>query len=111
MLPLKVSSAAGALRGIDIFVTLYSRTTMGEPKEDGVDNVKSETSLSDALSSLSLTTELDSALLNHLNLLDQYLFHMECVSQLLRMVHVLRSVSYLGVLRFGSCQQRSISFR
>jgi hypothetical protein len=46
-----------------------------------------ETSLTDALASLSLTTELDSALLDHLNLLDKYMFHMECLSQLFRMVY------------------------
>jgi hypothetical protein len=42
--------------------------------------------LSDALAALSLSTELDSALVAHLNLLDKYMFHMECLSQLCRMV-------------------------
>jgi hypothetical protein len=45
-----------------------------------------EKDLSDALASLSLTTELDSALLDHLNLLDKYMFHVECLSQLFRLV-------------------------
>jgi len=44
-----------------------------------------EQELSETLASLSLTTELDSALLSHLNLLDKYMFHMECLSQLFRM--------------------------
>jgi hypothetical protein len=45
-----------------------------------------ESSLSDTLASLSLTAELDSVLLTHLNLLDKYMFHIECLSQLFRMV-------------------------
>jgi hypothetical protein len=52
------------------------------PEEKG-----SEDAISDALASLSLITELDSALLDHLNLLDKYMFHKECLSQLFRMVH------------------------
>jgi hypothetical protein len=47
---------------------------------------KPDSSLTDALEKLSLTTELDSALLNHLSLLDEYMFHVECLSQLFRMV-------------------------
>jgi len=47
---------------------------------------KEQVSLSDALERLSMTTELDSALLNHLSLLDEYMFHVECLSQLFRMV-------------------------
>jgi hypothetical protein len=54
--------------------------------EDGSDNAKADTILTDALAKLSLTTELDSALLDHLNILDKYMFHMECLSQLFRMV-------------------------
>src|SRR5579859_5787373 len=45
-----------------------------------------ENDISSALASLSLSTELDSALLSHLNLLDKYMFHVECLSQLFRMV-------------------------
>jgi hypothetical protein len=51
-----------------------------------VDPDKPDSSLTDALERLSLTTELDSALLNHLSLLDEYMFHVECLSQLFRMV-------------------------
>jgi len=47
---------------------------------------KLDKSISDALAQLSLTTELDSALLDHLNRMDKYMFHMECLSQLFRMV-------------------------
>ena len=54
--------------------------------EDSSDNGKADTILTDALAKLSLTTELDSALLDHLNILDKYMFHMECLSQLFRMV-------------------------
>ena len=57
--------------------------------DDGTTQAKeqiTEAALSDALASLSLTTELDSALLSHLNLLDKYMFHMECLSQYFRMV-------------------------
>jgi len=50
------------------------------------DGKNAEKDLSDALASLSLTTELDSALLDHLNLLDKYMFHVECLSQLFRLV-------------------------
>ena len=50
------------------------------------DSKNAEKDLSDALASLSLTTELDSALLDHLNLLDKYMFHVECLSQLFRLV-------------------------
>jgi|SRR5277367_1885535 len=50
------------------------------------DSKNAEKDLSDALASLSLTTELDSALLGHLNLLDKYMFHVECLSQLFRLV-------------------------
>ena len=49
--------------------------------DEAVDN-----SLSDTLAALSLTTELDSALLSHLNLMDSYMFHMECLFQQFRMV-------------------------
>jgi len=56
----------------------------GTPQE-GRD--ETEAALYDALASLSLTTELDSALLSHLNLLDKYMFHMECLSQYFRMVN------------------------
>jgi hypothetical protein len=55
-------------------------------KDAAVDRDKPESSLTDALEKLSLTTELDSALLNHLSLLDEYMFHVECLSQLFRMV-------------------------
>ncbi len=55
--------------------------------EDNSDNGKADTTLTDALTKLSLTTELDSALLDHLNILDKYMFHMECLSQLFRMVY------------------------
>ena len=54
--------------------------------DDSADNGKANTTLTDALAKLSLTTELDSALLDHLNILDKYMFHMECLSQLFRMV-------------------------
>lgn len=54
--------------------------------EDLSDNRDVDKSISDALAQLSLTTELDSALLDHLNRLDKYMFHMECLSQLFRMV-------------------------
>lgn len=54
--------------------------------DDSSDNTKADTTLTDALAKLSLATELDSALLDHLNILDKYMFHMECLSQLFRMV-------------------------
>ena len=54
--------------------------------EDASESVKADAALADALTKLSLTTELDSALLDHLNILDKYMFHMECLSQLFRMV-------------------------
>jgi hypothetical protein len=60
---------------------------MTEASDDAVvKSDKGETSLSDALEKLSLTTELDAALLKHLNLLDEYMFHVECLSQQFRMV-------------------------
>jgi hypothetical protein len=59
---------------------------------------KPDSSLTDALEKLSLTTELDSALLNHLSLLDEYMFHVECLSQLFRMVRPLRP-SFVGTCR------------
>lgn len=59
---------------------------MIEHNEDVPDQQQMEKSLSDALASLSLNAELDSALLAHLNLLDKYMFHTECLSQLFRMV-------------------------
>jgi hypothetical protein len=62
-------------------------------QEQQPEDKASENAISDALASLSLTTELDSALLDHLNLLDKYMFHTECLSQLFRMVHCL---VYLG---------------
>jgi len=52
-----------------------------DTNEDEADN-----DLSDALAALSLTTELDSALISHLNLLDDYMFHVECLFQQFRMV-------------------------
>ena len=64
---------------------------MADTEKEVLESEISENSLSEALASLSLTTELDSALLNHLNLMDQYLFHMECLSQLLRMVRKIES--------------------
>jgi hypothetical protein len=57
-----------------------------------------EQELSDTLASLSLTTELDSALLSHLNLLDEYMFHVECLSQLFRMAFPVPCVANEGVL-------------
>jgi hypothetical protein len=54
--------------------------------DDSSENTKADTILTDALAKLSLATELDSALLDHLNILDKYMFHMECLSQLFRMV-------------------------
>jgi hypothetical protein len=54
--------------------------------EDSSENGNADATLADALAKLSLTTELDSALLDHLNILDKYMFHMECLSQLFRMV-------------------------
>ena len=61
--------------------------TATESQGDGSsDNTKADTTLTDALAKLSLATELDSALLDHLNILDKYMFHMECLSQLFRMV-------------------------
>ena len=60
---------------------------MTEASDEAVlEGDKEQLSLSDALDRLSLTTELDSALLNHLSLLDEYMFHVECLSQLFRMV-------------------------
>jgi hypothetical protein len=60
-----------------------------------------EATLSDALASLSLTTEIDSALLSYLNLLDKYMFHMECLSQHFRMVSPGILHIKTGILRFG----------
>jgi len=54
--------------------------------EESSDSERREKDVSDALASLSLSTELDSALLDHLNLLDKYMFHVECLSQLFRLV-------------------------
>ena len=54
--------------------------------EDNSENGNADSTLTEALAKLSLTTELDSALLDHLNILDKYMFHMECLSQLFRMV-------------------------
>ena len=51
-----------------------------------MDDGQQDKALVNALASLSLTTKLDSALLAHLNLADKYMFHMECLSQRLRMV-------------------------
>jgi hypothetical protein len=62
---------------------------------------KPEPSLSDALEKLSLTTELDSALLNHLSLLDEYMFHVECLSQLFRMVVPQTFTSRMILTRVG----------
>lgn len=66
-----------------------SETHEKAPSEDH----NTENAISDALASLSLTTELDSALLDHLNLLDKYMFHKECLSQLFRMVCRLKGIS------------------
>src|SRR6202035_2861427 len=61
---------------------------MGDTENEAqTDGQVLDSSISDALASLSLTTELDSALLSHLNLLDKYMFHVECLSQLFRMVY------------------------
>jgi len=74
---------------MDTAVHIDPSKTMDQHKasiEEGRDTT--EAALSDALASLSLTTELDSALLSHLNLLDKYMFHMECLSQHFRLVVV-----------------------
>lgn len=64
---------------------MKSNTTESQD-EEGSENREVDKSISEALAQLSLTTELDSALLDHLNRLDRYMFHMECLSQLFRMV-------------------------
>jgi len=63
--------------------------------EESSDGERREKYVSDALASLSLSTELDSALLDHLNLLDKYMFHVECLTQLFRLVspHYLLSLT------------------
>jgi|HubBroStandDraft_6_1064221.scaffolds.fasta_scaffold2220795_1 hypothetical protein len=67
---------------------LNQETAIGETVRETLrESTSSQTEheLSQTLASLSLTTELDSALLSHLSLLDKYMFHMECLSQHFRM--------------------------
>ena len=60
--------------------------TIESKVEEGSGDQELDKTISDALAQLSLTTERDSALLDHLNRMDKYMFHMECLSQQFRMV-------------------------
>ena len=84
-----------------------------QENEDTRDDKAVDNALSDALAALSLTTELDSALISHLNLLDDYMFHMECLFQYFRMVSLpsLFTFSHSGFLRSGNRKARSTCTR
>ena len=59
---------------------------MSEAPEESTGTEAEERTLADELASLSLSKDLDSALLDHLNILDKYMFHTECLTQCCRMV-------------------------